>query len=157
VYLRLGAVDLAMSTLEPAKSIKPRDPSVLLAAGDIYRELREYELARDAYDKALAAEPSFAAAAIGLGWCYQNLGADHEAAAVFEGLINGGMRLLEPLRGLANLPPAVVTVDLLAALDRVVRDPGEDKLDFENSIPFLRAAALDRAGRHAEAWNELTA
>src|SRR5262249_17529110 len=143
VYLRLGAVESALSTLEQAKSIEPRDPSVLLTAGDVYRELREYELARDAYNKALAAEPGFAAAASGLGGCYQNLGADREATAVFEGLINRGMRLLEPLRGLANLPPVLVSVDLLAALDRVVRDPSEDKLDFENSIPFLRAAALD--------------
>src|SRR5262249_21160601 len=40
VYLRLGAVESALSTLEQAKSIEPRDPSVLLTAGDVYRELR---------------------------------------------------------------------------------------------------------------------
>jgi len=76
---------------------------------------------------------------------------------VFEGLIKRGMRLLEPIRALANLPASVVTIDLLAAVDRVVQDPDEDKVDFENSIPFFRAAALDRAGRHAEAWRELVA
>jgi tetratricopeptide (TPR) repeat protein len=157
VYLRLGAVELAMTTLEKARSIKPRDASILVAAGDIYREFREYELARDAYRQALGIDSNRAAAAIGLGWCHASLGDSAEAAAVFESLINRGARLLEPIRALANLPASVVRIDLLAALERVVRDPGEDPLDFEHSIPFFRAVALDRAARYGEAWAELTA
>jgi Flp pilus assembly protein TadD len=157
VYLHLGAVELAMTTLDQARSIKPRDATILIASGDIYRELREYELASDAYQQALRIDPSSSAAAIGLGWCHVNLGASAEAAHVFERLINRGTRQLEPVRALANLPASVVSIDLLAALQRVVRDPGEDPLDFERSIPFFRAAALDRAARYGEAWAELTA
>jgi tetratricopeptide (TPR) repeat protein len=157
VYLRLGAVELATTTLEQARSLKPRDATILIASGDIYRESREYELARDAYQQALGIDPGSSAAAIGLGWCHQNLGASADAAAVFEKLIHLGMRQLEPVRALANLPASVVSIDLLAALEKVVRDPSEDPLDFERSIPFFRAAALDRAARYGEAWAELAA
>jgi hypothetical protein len=43
----------------------------------------------------------------------------------------------------------------LAQLERVVRDPGEDQAAFENSRAFIRASALERAGRHDEAWRHL--
>lgn len=155
VYLRLGAIEMAALTLEQARSLQPQDASVLLMLGDIYREQREYENARNAYLQAIKLQPSLVPAAIGLGWTYENLGNVGEAAAVFEGLINRGMRLIEPLRALAALPPSVVSVDLLAQLDRVLKDPQEDQRQFENSRAFVRAVALDRAGRHAEAWQEM--
>jgi Flp pilus assembly protein TadD len=157
VYLRFGANEMAAETLAQAAKIEPRNPHVLIGLGDLYREEREYELARDAYGQAIALDPSSVSAAIGLGWCHENLGAHADAAAVFEGLIKRGMRLLEPIRALANLPASVVNVDLLSALDKVVRDPSEDKRDFENSVPFFKAVAFDRVGRHAEAWKELVA
>lgn len=155
VYLRLGAIELAAQTLEQAHSLQPQDASVMLMLGDSYREQREYENARDAYLQATKLQPSLVAAAIGLGWTYENLGNVQEAAAVFEGLIHRGMRLIEPLRALAALPPAAVGIDLLAQVDKAVKDPREDQRQFENSRSFVRAAALDRAGRHAEAWQEL--
>jgi hypothetical protein len=47
---------------------------------------------------------------------------------------------------------------LLAELDKVVSlsDEGNDK-KFENSVAFVRAAALDKAGRYAEAWQQVDA
>jgi len=67
------------------------------------------------------------------------------------------MRVLEPIRGLANLPASAVRVDVLSLLDSVIREPGEDRKDFENSIAFIRATALGRAGRYEEAWQQLVA
>lgn len=157
VYLRLGANEMAARTIEQARSLKPDDPNVLVALGDIYRDEREYELARDTYRRALALDQRHVSGAIELGWCHQNLGEHAEAASVFEGIINRGMRLLEPIRGLANLPASAVRIDMLSPLDSVVREPGEDKKDFESSIAFIRATALDRAGRYAEAWQQLVA
>lgn len=156
VYLRLGANEMAARAIAQAGAIKRDDPNVLVALADIYRKDREYELARDTYQRALMLDQNLVSAAIGLGWCYLNLGDVSESAATFEGLINRGMRLIEPIRGLANLPASAVNIDLLPLLDNVVPDPGdEDRKDFENSIAFFRATGLDRAGRYMEAWEHL--
>lgn len=155
VYLRLGANKMAARTIAQATALKPDDPNVLVALADIYRKDREYELARDTYRRALMLDQSLVPAAVGLGWCYLNTGNPAESAAIFEGLINRGMRLLEPIRGLANLPASAVSIDLLPLLDNVVPDPGEDRKDFTNSIAFFRATELDRAGRYTEAWEHL--
>ena len=152
VYSQLGAYEMAAHTLAQARSIRPEDPNILVAFGDLYREQREYELACDVYRRALAKDGSLTSAAIGLAWSCKNIGAYTEAAAIFEGLIRRGMRLLEPIRGLTNLPASAVKLDLLAALENVVRDFGEDKDTFDTSVLFFKAAALDRAGRAPEAW-----
>jgi tetratricopeptide (TPR) repeat protein len=152
VYLRLGAVETAGETIRKAVSIKPRDTSVLLMLGDVWREEREYELARDAYGRAVALDPTLVPAAIGLGWCLMDLGELAEAAQVFERLITSGSRLIEPLRALAALPASVVGLDLKAHLDRAEREASEGKEEFETTAAFIRVIALDRAGRHAEAW-----
>ncbi len=155
VYSQLGAYEMAAHTLAQAQSIRPEDPHVLVAFGDLYREQREYELACDVYRRALAKDGSLTSAAIGLAWSYKNIGANAEAGAIFEGLIRSGMRVLEPIRGLTNLPASAVKLDLLAALESVLRDPGEVKDAFEASVLFFKAAALDRAGRYPDAWKHL--
>ena len=155
VYLRLGANEMAAQTLAQARAIKPDDPNVLVALGDLYREEREYDFACDAYKRALTFDAGFASAAIGLGWSYKNIGAQAQAASIFEALIKRGMRNLEPIRALANLPASAVKLDLLGALQNVVRGPGEEKQDFESSVLFFKAVALDRAGRYPEAWQHL--
>jgi len=152
VYLRLDAIEMAMQTIEQARSVKPQDANVLLMLGDILRKERRYELARDAYRRALAIVHDLVPAAVGLGWCCADLGEYSEAADVFEGLALRRMGLVEPLRALATFPAAVVRIDLLAQLGNVLTDPVEGEAGLENSIAFIRSAALDRAGRHAEAW-----
>src|SRR5262249_13405132 len=39
----------------------------------------------------------------------------------------------------------------------IVRDPSEDAAEFETAVAFVRVAALDRARRHAEAWEHALA
>jgi tetratricopeptide (TPR) repeat protein len=155
VYLELGAKEMAAQALEQAKLIKPQDTNVLVTLGEIYREEREYELARDTYRQAAQLEKDLAPAAMGLGECSAALGEYPEAAAVFEELVKRGKRLLDPLFALAGLPASVVRIDLISELDRVVREASEDKAEFESSLAFARAAALDKAGRHAEAWEQV--
>lgn len=154
VYLRLGAVELAKQTIEQARLIEPKQASVILLQGDIFREDREYEFAGDAYRQALAIDPSLVTAAIGLGWCLADLGEYRQAAEVFESLIQRGIPLVEPLRALASLPATAVRIDLLSQLDRVHRQQDESAAQFERAIAFIRATGLDRAGRHALAWEQ---
>jgi tetratricopeptide (TPR) repeat protein len=154
VYLRLGAVEMAKQTIERVRLIEPKQGSVLLLQGDIFREDREHELARDAYRQALAIDPSLVAAAIGLGWCLADLGEYRQAAEVFENLVQRGIPLVEPLRALASFPAAAVRIDLLQHLDKMHRQQDESLGQFERAIAFVRATGLDRAGRHADAWEQ---
>jgi tetratricopeptide (TPR) repeat protein len=155
VYLRLDAPEMAAQTLEQARLIKPRDANVLVTLGEIYREEREYELARDAYRQATEIEARLAPAMFGLGMCCSFLGQYREAANVLERFIGDGVRFLDLLLALASLPPSVVSIDVLAEMDRVEREPNQKPAEFENLSAFVRAAALDKAGRYAEAWEKL--
>jgi tetratricopeptide (TPR) repeat protein len=152
VYLRLGATEMAAQTIEQAAAIEPGDASVLLMLGDVRRAQCEYEIARDAYRRAVTIDPSMVEAAIGMGWCCAEIGDFPEAVEVFEGVARRDPRLLEPLRALAALPAGEACIDLLAQLDKAASDPLEDDAEFQISTAFIRSAALDRANRHAEAW-----
>lgn len=154
IYLRLGAVEMAKQAIGQARLIKPQDASVLLLQGDISREEREYECARDSYRQAVAIDPGLDAAAIGLGWCLADLGEYRQAAEVFERLVERGAGRVEPLRALASFPASSVSIDLLPQLGTVRRQQDESIPQFERAIAFIRATGLDRAGRHAQAWDQ---
>jgi tetratricopeptide (TPR) repeat protein len=155
VYLALDAKEMAAQALEQARAIKPNDANVLTTLGEIYREEREYELAKDAYAQAVALEPNLVPAVLGLGWICSHIGQNGEAADVFKSLINCGMRSLDTLHALASLPASLLDIDVLSELDKVVCGPSEDKTKFNTTAAFVRAAALDKVGRHAEAWQQL--
>ena len=160
VYLRLRANEMAAQTLKRARAVRPQDVSVLLTLGEIYTEEREYEVARDTFHQALTLEPDLAPAAIGLAIACSHLGQDAEAARVLEDLIGRDQRSVDVFVALANLPAAVVSVDLLAELDRMTGDDEyvtgpAGKGERESFAAFVRAAALDRAGRAADAWEHL--
>jgi Flp pilus assembly protein TadD len=157
VYLRLGATEMAAHVLEQARAIQPQDADILKALGAIYADEREYELARDAYVEALALDDTSVAAAHGLGLVYSFIGEDAEAARLLERLVERGSPPIEVLLALANLPASLVSVDVQAQMRKIACDPGEDKVKFENLAAFTRAAALDQAGHHAEAWKEAAA
>ncbi len=152
VYLELDAKEMAAQTLELARAIKPRDPNVLVTLGEIYREEREYELAKEAFSQALNVEADLVPAATGFGWACLHLGQNEEVAATFENLLGRGIHSLEVLTALANIPSALVSSDLLSELDRL--DPRQER-DFDISSAFVRAAALDKAGRYKDAWAQV--
>src|SRR5712671_7288467 len=104
VFLKLGANEMAAQFLEQARRLKPQAPSILVILGELHDEEREYELARDAYRQALAHQPGFLAAELGLGWALSGLGEYAEAARIFETVVKRGVRLGEPVFALATLP-----------------------------------------------------
>jgi Flp pilus assembly protein TadD len=155
VYLELDANEMASHTLERARALNPNEPTVLVTLGEIYVEEREYELAREAFRQALQAEPGMEEAALGLARACMFLGENSEAAAVLEDLLKRGVRSLAVLSTLATVPPSATRRDLLSEIPKVVRRVEEDKAEFESAIAFVQAFALDRAGRHAEAWAQM--
>ena len=157
VYLRLDAGVMAARTLEQAAQLKPEDAGILATLGEIYRDQDEYEAAAEAFRRASSIDKSLQAATLGLGLSCTQLGQLAEAAAAFEELVEHGSRSIRLLYSLSQLPARLVSADVLSLLDEVVPDAREDKEDFDSSLAFTRAAALDKAGRHAEAWESLVA
>ena len=157
VYLRMDAGVMAARTLEQAARLKPEDANILATLGEIYREEREYEAAADAFRRASSLDESLHAAKLGLGLSCTHLGQLAEAAAAFEELVEHGSRSINLLYSLSQLPARLVGADVLSLLDEAVPDARVDKEDFDTSLAFTRAAAHDKAGRHAEAWEYLVA
>jgi len=155
VCLELNALEMAAQILEQARQLNPRDANIFATLGEIYREEREYELARDAYRNAVELDPNFEAASIGLARVCISLGEYHTAVEILGGLVKRGVRSLGVLSALAQLPAGAAGIDVLKELERVVRPDSGNQSEFDNSVAFARAAALDRASRHAEAWEEL--
>ena len=149
---------MAARTLEQAVAINPDDPNILLTLGEIYREEREYELARDAYRKSYELDPSLEAAAIGLGTCCAHLGLYAEASEI----IRRSRQARHPLRvdafrthrhsGFVRNAELANGVRSKDGAERKERDAAEfaaiSRLSF-------RAAISHKAGRHAEAWEQL--
>lgn len=154
VYLELGASEMAAHTLELARQLKVDDPSIHLTLAEIYRTEREYELARDAYRKAFDLDRELHAAAIGLANCCIDLGQYEEAADILSKLTARGVRTLPVLALLNQLRATVDTAEILSALEKTTPDAGEDKKEFDNTVAFVRGAALHRAGKYPEAWQE---
>ena len=155
--LRLGANEAAAQTLETALAIRPRDASILASLGEIHRDEREYEAAQQAYREAWTLDPDLQSAAIGLALSLSAMGRSTEAASVLSKAYAFGHRSLNLLHVMTTLPPNTVNIDVLAALDQFAVDRNEANAELKNDFLFARAAALDRAGRHAEAWQTLVA
>lgn len=156
VYLELNANEMAALTLERAISIEPNNPNVLVTLGTIYSEEREYLLAQAAFREAYELDATLIDAAVGLGTCCSHLGQYAEAATIFESLLQKGTKSLGILYELSLLPPSYVSADIGAELSQVVREKDEDRNEFDNSLAFVRASILDRAGRYEAAWQILT-
>lgn len=156
-YLRLGASEMAAQTLEKALAIRPRDASIFSSLGEIYREEREYEMAQRAYRQALTLDSHLETPALGLALCLSALGQSAEAANVLSETYDRGIRSLNLLHVMTTLPRGMVRIDVLGALDRLAAGQSTADGAFKNTFLFVKAAALDAAGRHAEAWETLVA
>ena len=156
-YLRLGASEMAAQTLDKALAIRPKDASIFSSLGEIHREGREYELAQQAYRQALALDPYMETPATGLALCLASLGHAAEAAKVLHEAYRRGIRSLRLLHIMTTMPAGTVPIDILGALDQLTAHGNTTDAAFKNTFLFARAAALDAAGRHDEAWEGLVA
>ena len=151
-YLDLDAPELAMRTAQEALALAPADATIHALLGEAYRLDREYELAADSFSQALRLDPKSVSAAHGLARCQIQLGRLETAADVLNRLVGQGCEQADVLLTLCRLPANLVTVDLLAAVDRGV---ATHRADDRGRRQFLRATALHLKGRHAEAWQHL--
>ncbi len=155
VYLRLGARRLARQTLEEARRLQPDDAHLQMSLAEVHREERDYALAGERYQRALELSPSHADAAHGLADACLQLGRTEEAAAALKLAHQLRPDSVAILYSATQLPEAAAQIDLLKALDGVRRQEAQNQAEFEAVRDFTRAAALDRLGRHEEAWAAL--
>ena len=99
--------------------------------------------------------PAHAEAAHGLGDCYSHLGRIAEAAGALEHAHACKPTSVAILYALSQLPPSSIDVNILEELEKVRKEAEQVQDDFDTFVAFTRAAALDRQGRHAEAWMAL--
>lgn len=156
VCLELDAKEMAAKVLVQARAIKPNDAGVLVTLAEIYREEREYELARDAFREAATLEPGLEIAAVGLARSHLALGEIDEAAKLLDAQIRRVGVSASALAAIVQLPPAKVEIDILAALAALEKRDNSVRDDTSGSVAFIRAAALDKTKQYELAWEELT-
>src|SRR5262249_5012703 len=152
-----GHHEEAIVSYQKALALRPQDANLRFRLGNALEALGRQDEARQSYEQALAIDPTHVGALLGREEELRRRGEYAEAAEVLEDLIQRGVCSARVLFALANMPASVTTVDILAQLDRVTRQDGEDREPFKSFRGFARAAALDKAGRHAEAWEHLVA
>ena len=151
VYLRLGARQLAKHSLQEAHQLRSDNADMLMLLAEVHREERNYDLAAQIYRRALTVSPSHAAAH-GLADACMQLGDRGEAAAALKRAYELRPDSVAILHSAAQLPEAAADIDILAALSGVRRQPEQGEHEFQALCDYTRAAALDRLGRHEEAW-----
>jgi Flp pilus assembly protein TadD len=155
VYLRLGARRLARQTLEEALRLQPDDADLQMSLAEVHREERDYALAAERYQRVLELSPSHADAAHGLADACLQLGHTEEAAAALKLAHQLRPDAVAILYSATQLDEAASRIDLLKALGGVRRQEAQGQAEFEALLNFTQAAALDRLGRHQEAWAAL--
>jgi tetratricopeptide (TPR) repeat protein len=151
----LGRHEEAMAQYDRALAIRPDDFEALVKQGYTLAALGRDEDAISRYDKALALRANDAEALIGRGNALLALGEDREAAEVFKNLFKRGLRSINVLLGLTSLPAPMIGLDLLSEIANAVRYERHNEAEFDSLAAFVRAAALDRTARYAEAWQHL--
>lgn len=136
--------------ISAAGVIDPQDVAVRMAVAAWLQAEGQYDLAIEGFRAILAMCPDDLDMAIGLGTCLRASGRFVEAAAMLDPLV--GRNRLAVLQELARLPRGVSTVDLLAEAARFPRPDDPSRHEVDTALAFVRAEALHKAGRTAEAW-----
>lgn len=152
VYLALGADEMAAHTLEQVLALKDDDATIHFSLAQIYESRREYELAVEAFKNSLALDAGNAAAWQMLGRCLIHLGQAREAAEALRNAFERDPDSVAPLYHMGQLPPSLVEVDVLEAIDGISEEAKRRDPEFDIRVNFARAGALHNAGRYEEAW-----
>ena len=153
--LQLERYEDALANYDQALSFAPFNAAIHNSRGVVLYKIFRMEEALASIDKALALKPNYIEALIARGHVLMRLGRDAEAAQVFNGLVkSGGAHSIDALIALSALP-AHVDIALLSELDKIIGAGSYDEAQLSRAA-FVRAAALDKLGRHAEAWECLT-
>ena len=149
----LGGLDRYEETIDPLEQaliVDPANVDARIMLGKALEALREFEDAAMQYDKALAIDPKHMEARLLRGDLLARIGCHEQAAAVLENLVDDGVRSLGVLEALAALPAPFISQQMQARIHEALENTAEGTDELR---AFVRAAVLDKAGRHRDAWN----
>src|SRR4030095_2882008 len=78
LYVHSGEHDHALAPLEQAVRTSPNNPGPLMVVGTVYEMKGDIPKPRETYEKVLAINPRFGAAANNLAWIYSDNGGDRD-------------------------------------------------------------------------------
>jgi tetratricopeptide (TPR) repeat protein len=156
-YLTLENMNMARVTIGAAMALAPEDVNVVFLQAEILFVEHKYEMALASYEQVIRSDPGFAAAYGKSGSCHIALGNNAAAVKSFEQALAADPSIFPPLDDLSKLPPALITIDLIAKLavsnGPALSNPAEAKA----AIAFTRGSTLHAHGRYAEAWQSVVA
>lgn len=154
-YIQVGALEMAVRTLEQARAFNDHDADIHFTLGVIYERQREYEAAVGAFHRALEQNPNHGQAANSLGSSLVHLGELDEAAkALHQAHIADG-NVIAPIAASAQLPAGCAQFDVAAALDKAEFDARANKEEREVQIAFTKAHLYHQKDMFGEAWEQL--
>jgi len=147
--LRAGDIDEALRVVEEATGLECVDSELYFVRGAIYRARRDGDTALADYQEALSLDPSYAAAAAGIGWIWLDRGDLERSAEWFEraaGMGTDDEPSADALAGQGAL--AYLAGDLDAAEERLRR-----AIELDSSVApahlYLGRLRLDRGEAEA--------
>jgi putative PEP-CTERM system TPR-repeat lipoprotein len=102
-YLRDGKFPQAVSIALELLSDHPDDPATITLAGNIFAASGDRHQAEQYFRQALEISPDFLSAALALGRSEELDGNEDDAAMVYHGLVDAGVKSPEPMLALARL------------------------------------------------------
>ncbi|MGB7933459.1 MAG: XrtA/PEP-CTERM system TPR-repeat protein PrsT [Gammaproteobacteria bacterium] len=102
-YLRDGQFPQAVSIALELLSEHPDDPAIITLAGNIFAASGDRHQAEQYFRQALEISPNFLPAALALGRSDELDGNEGDATAVYQGLVDAGVKSTEPMLALARL------------------------------------------------------
>jgi len=160
----LGRDEEAIPHYQKAIAIRPNYAEAHNSLGNALDVAHGHEEAIAQYEKAIDVRPAYADAHINLGIALWALGRHEEAIPHYEKVLAISPDYVQTLKNrgdaltvllaLTHLPESVLTSDVLAQIDKVVRQGGQEQAEFENLAGFVRGKVLDKAHRYAEAWEQ---
>jgi len=102
-YLRDGKFPQAVSIALQLLSEHPDDPAIITLAGNIFAASGDRHQAEQYFRQALEISPNFLSAALALGRSEELDGNEDDAAIVYQGLVDAGVKSPEPMLALARL------------------------------------------------------
>lgn len=127
--VRNGDFDGALTLLKPLLEKRPDDPNLLYLNGVCLRNKQSFDAAAEAFQKVIAANPSFAPAHLQLGLCYQQKKMPDQA--------------VESYKKALELDPSSVAAAYNAGMTLYTENKPADALSFLEKASALKADDAD--------------
>ena len=152
----LGHLNEALKAFDEELDLQPDNAHVSICRASLLERLGQPDNALGVYDVVLSHDGACAEAHVRRAQLLMELGRNDDAREAVEGILS----LQKPhsigaLHALSQFPASMINVDILSMIDDAVPEDDSSKEEFDSMCAFTRATELHKAGRYAEAWENL--